>query len=66
MIYLFILFSVFCLTDQWICNFDYGKECIRDLPSTSFILLNKTIQQIRQPVSDVTAICNKYFYYRFD
>jgi hypothetical protein len=38
------------------CDFDYGEKCLPGLPSNSFVLLNETSEQPRQPPSDVTAI----------
>ncbi|CAF3819570.1 unnamed protein product, partial [Rotaria sp. Silwood1] len=42
--------------DEWMCDFDHGQICLKGLPSASFVLLNETSQQIRQPASDVTSI----------
>ncbi|CAF4203703.1 unnamed protein product, partial [Rotaria sordida] len=47
---------MFSLSNEWTCDFDYGQICLKGLPSASFVLLNETSQQIRQPASDVTSI----------
>ncbi|CAF3933484.1 unnamed protein product [Rotaria sordida] len=47
---------MFSLSNEWTCDFDYGQICLKGLPSVSFVLLNETSQQIRQPASDVTSI----------
>ena len=38
------------------CDFDYGDNCLPGLPSASFVLLNETSDEPRQPASDVSAI----------
>ncbi|CAF2792367.1 unnamed protein product [Rotaria sp. Silwood2] len=38
------------------CDFDDGQICLVGLRSASFILLNETSKEPRQPLSDVTAI----------
>ncbi len=43
----------------FLCDFDYGLKCLPGLPSASFVLLNQTSEQPRQPLSDVTAIGKK-------
>lgn len=43
------------------CDFDYGQKCLEGLPSVSFVLLNETSEQPRQPASDVTTIGKQYF-----
>lgn len=48
------------------CDFDYGNNCLEGFPLESFILLNETSQQPRQPTSDVTAISKKIFIYLFN
>jgi hypothetical protein len=65
MIFVLILFLFVSISDQWICHFDSGQICLRGLQSISFILLNQTIEQLRQPASDVTAI-RKLFIYLFN
>ncbi|CAF1403011.1 unnamed protein product [Rotaria sordida] len=56
MISLIVIFVMFSLSNAWTCDFDYGQICLKGLPSVSFVLLNETSQQIRQPASDVTSI----------
>lgn len=56
MISIFILFLLISLSNQWICDFDYGEKCLLGLPSTSSILLNESNETPRQPASDVTSI----------
>ncbi|CAF1308915.1 unnamed protein product [Adineta steineri] len=38
------------------CDYDYGLKCFPGLLSGSFVLLNGTSEEPRQPASDVTAI----------
>ncbi|CAF1169821.1 unnamed protein product [Rotaria sordida] len=60
MIFIKLFFFVFILSinSQQIyeCDFDYGQICLLGLQSASYILLNETSEQPRQPASDVTAI----------
>jgi hypothetical protein len=62
MIFVLILFLFVSISDQWICHFDSGQICLRGLQSISFILLNQTTEQLRQPASDVTAIRKQFIY----
>jgi hypothetical protein len=43
------------------CEFDYDDKCLPGLSSASFILLNETSEEPRQPASDVTAISEKSY-----
>ncbi len=56
-----VLVFILSINSQQIfqCDFDYGLKCLPGLPSASFVLLNETSEQPRQPPSDVTAIGNK-------
>jgi hypothetical protein len=60
MIFIFILLILFSGSDQWTCQFDYEQICFKGLQTNSFILLNQTNEELRQPASDVTAIRNNY------
>ncbi|CAF4164050.1 unnamed protein product [Rotaria sordida] len=59
MIFIKLFFFVFILSINsqiYECDFDYGQICLLGLQSASYILLNETSEQPRQPASDVTAI----------
>ena len=62
MISSFVLLLIFPLSNQWTCNFDHGFKCLQGISSGSFVLLNGTNEIIRQPASDVTAICKKLLF----
>jgi hypothetical protein len=54
-------FFVVCHASQYQlhCDFDYGQMCLIGLPSSSFLVLNDTSDEPRQPASDVSAISER-------
>ncbi|CAF1062709.1 unnamed protein product [Adineta steineri] len=54
---LLIFFTLSINSQQVIeCDFDYGEKCLSGLQSSSYVLLNETSGEPRQPASDITAI----------